>query len=173
MKINKDISLEILALKHAKDIFQTIDLFREELRIWLPFVDATKEEKDSVNFINYSATSNDITFIVFYKKQFAGLVGIKDIDEINQKAEIGYWISPTFQNKGIATIVTDFLINYSFSQLGLNRIQLRIGVKNKKSNRVAEKLNFKWEGIQRDGELLVSGFHDLNVFSLLKREYNI
>lgn len=170
--INENIRLELLILSHADAIFETINTHRNSLREWLPFVDYTKSVKDSIEFINYNTSSGDITYAVFYKNSFAGLVGIKDIDEVNKKAEIGYWISPEFQNKGIATSACLLLINYCFSELALNRIQIRIGTQNIKSNRVAEKLKFKFEGIQRDGELLSSGFHDLNVFSLLKRECN-
>lgn len=169
--VNKDIRLELLELSHAEVIFQTIDTHRSILRKWLPFVDYTKEVNDSIEFINYTANTGDLTFTIFYKNIFAGLVGIKDIDEANQKAEIGYWISPEFQNKGIATTTSNFLIAHSFNELNLNRLQVRIGTKNVQSNRVAEKLKFRLEGIQRDGELLVSGFHDLNVYSLLKKEY--
>ncbi|MCC8147234.1 MAG: GNAT family N-acetyltransferase [Bacteroidales bacterium] len=171
-RINENIRLESLDLSHADAIFRTIDTFREEMREWLPFVDFTKEVNDSIEFIHSASESGDLTFVVFYNDSFAGLVGIKDIDEANKKAEIGYWISPEFQNRGIATLVTKNLVNYCFRELNLNRVQLRIGTKNIPSNRVAEKLSFQLEGIQRDGELLVSGFHDLNVFSLLKREYN-
>lgn len=166
------IFIEPLNPVHASSIFHTIDKYRNELRVWLPFVDHTQEIEDSLNFIRYSSSTGDLTFAVFYDNCFAGLAGIKDIDQSNRKAEIGYWISPEFQNKGIATTVSEFLVRYGFHKLGLNRIQIRIGTHNTHSNRVAEKLHFKFEGIQRDGELLISGFHDLNVFSLLQKEYN-
>lgn len=172
IKITENIHIESLALPHAENIFYTIDSFRSELREWLPFVDYTNRVEDSIHFINYATTSGDIIFAIFHENNFTGLAGIKDIDDANKKAEIGYWISPAFQNKGIATTVSEFLIKYCFNELNLNRIQICIGVNNIKSNRVAEKLNLKLEGIQRDGELLVSGFHDLNVFSIIKREFN-
>jgi len=167
-QLNENIRVEPLSLIHSSSIFETIDKHRNELREWLPFVDSTKEKKDIINFINFS--NADIHFPIFYDNSFAGLIGIKDIDQDNRKAEIGYWISPEFQNKGIVTLVSQWLIRYAFNKLGINRLQIRVAVDNRKSIRVAEKLKFKFEGIQRDGELLVSGFTDLNVYSLLKRE---
>lgn len=171
LKVNRNIVLESLNLSHSKAIFETIDKHREELCTWLPFVDFTRDERDTVDFIQYDTHSKNQTFSVFYKGKFAGLCGLKDVDKNNWKAEIGYWISPEFQNKGIATLSGKMLLKYGFQELKLNRIQIRIGVKNVKSIRVAEKLAFRFEGIERDGELLSTGFHDINVYSLLNKEY--
>jgi ribosomal-protein-serine acetyltransferase len=170
LKVNEYLELEPISLAHVKDIFHTIDKYRDSLRQWLPFVDYTKEEKDSREFVEFSLTSNDKTFVICYKGLFAGLAGIKDIDLTNNKAELGYWVSPKFRNRGLATYVSKFLIRYSFSELNLNRLQIRIAVNNEKSLRVAEKLKFRFEGIEREGEMLVSGYTDLKVFSLLKKE---
>lgn len=169
---NENISLETLSQSHALDIFRTIDENRDELREWLPFVDYTKEEKDSRDFVDYVNASGDKIFVILYDASFVGLVGLKDIDNSNNKAETGYWISPQFQNKGIASLSTKRIIEYSFNELNLNRLQIKVAVDNLKSIRVAEKLCFCKEGIQRDGELLVSGYSDLWVFSLLRKEYS-
>lgn len=169
--MNKNFYLESLDLKHAGIIFQTIDRFREELGEWLPFVEFTDGEQDIINFITRNNEKKDLSFCVMYDNQFAGLCGLKDVDMGNLKAEIGYWISPEFQNKGLATSASKALIKYAFDELALNRIQICVGTKNAKSIRVVEKLKFKFEGIERDGELLTNGFHDVNVYSLLKKEY--
>jgi RimJ/RimL family protein N-acetyltransferase len=55
----------------------------------------------------------------------------------------------------------------------INRIQLYIVEANAKSAKVGERLGFKHEGTKRDGEKLVSGFTNVMVFSLLRREYFI
>ncbi len=169
--INNEIVLEPLDLKHAGDVFYTINTYRDQLREWLPFVDKTEKVEDTVTFIEYGKTTDDLTFAIIYNGRFAGLVGLKDLNYPNRRGEIGYWISPEFQNRGLATTCSRFLIDYGFYEMNLNRIQIRIGVGNVKSNRVAEKLNFRFEGIERDGELLISGFHNINVYSLLKSEW--
>lgn len=171
LKINDEILLEPLDTKHAGDIFRTVNTYREDMREWLPFVDKTKREEDTRIFIEYAKTSGDMTFAILYKGRFAGLVGLKDLNNPNQRGEIGYWVSPEYQNQGLATTCSRFLIEYGFNQLKLHRIQIRIGVGNEKSNRVAEKLHFRFEGVERDGELLISGFHNINVYSLLKEEW--
>ena len=88
----------------------------------------------------------------------------------NKKTEIGYWLSESFQHKGIITQSGKALINYAFNEMNLNRIQLKAATGNLKSQQVAERLGFTKEGIERDGELHMRGFVDLVVFSLLKAD---
>lgn len=170
LQVNENIELESLSFSHAKEIFQEIDKHREALRQWLPFVEFTKSEEDSKEFVEFSNSTGDEIFAIRYKGLFAGLVGIKDIDYSSNKGELGYWVSPKFQNRGITTSSCKRLIEYFFVELNLNRLQIRIADGNSKSLRVAEKLHFIHEGIQREGELLDSGYVDLHVFSILKKE---
>jgi ribosomal-protein-serine acetyltransferase len=170
LEVSENIKLDPLSLSYTTDVFNALDKDRDILRQWLPFVDFTKEENDSKSFIETTITSADKTFVILYKEQFAGLIGIKDIDNLSRKGEMGYWISPEFQNKGIVTLSAKRLIEYAFCDLNLNRLQINAAVGNAQSNRVAQKLNFKHEGIIRDGVLLDSGYSDMNMYSLLKRE---
>lgn len=168
--VSQDICLETLSQQHAQDIFTTLDTHRDELREWLPFVDFTHSVQDSIDFVAYSEQAEK-TFAIRFKGLFAGLVGLKDIDNSNQSAEMGYWLSPLYQNKGIVTAACRYLIGYAFAKLNLNRIQIRVAVGNTKSIRVTEKLGARFEGIQREAEKLASGFTDIHVYSILKREY--
>jgi ribosomal-protein-serine acetyltransferase len=64
------------------------------------------------------------------------------------------------------------LLYYAFEHLKVNRIQIKVAVDNLKSNRIPQKLGFTFEGVERDGELLVDDrFTDINVYSLLKNEF--
>ncbi len=63
------------------------------------------------------------------------------------------------------------VINFAFTELKMNRVQIRCAIGNVKSEKIPQRLNFKFEGIERDGELLPDGkFTDLEVYSLLKSE---
>ena len=71
------------------------------------------------------------------------------------------------------TSSVEALIDYAFNKIGINRIQIRVAIKNIPSRSIPERLGFSLEGIERDGELLVDNqFTDIAVYSLLKREYN-
>ena len=61
-------------------------------------------------------------------------------------------------------------IDYVFDEMNFNRIQLKAATGNFKSQRVAKRLGFREEGIERESELHQRGFVDLIVYSLLKAE---
>lgn len=173
MEIRDNIQLKALTIEHASEIFRILDSEREYMRIWLPFVDTTLAVEDSINAVKMLTGGIDKQFSIFYKNELVGLVGFKDTDLNNQRTEIGYWLSQKAQKKGIMTSSVEALIDYAFNKKGINRIQIRVAIRNIPSRSIPERLGFSLEGIERDGELLVDNqFTDIAVYSLLKREYN-
>jgi ribosomal-protein-serine acetyltransferase len=171
--VDNDILLKEIGLEDVESIFYTIDSEREYMAEWLPFVELTQDISFTRQFVqNYlDAEEKDLTCVVYYKQQFVGLVGLKDTDYDNLKVEIGYWLSESFQHQGIITRSCKALIDYSFNELQMNRIQLKAATGNVKSQAVAERLGFTREGIERDGELHSRGFVDLVIFGLLQKDW--
>jgi len=170
--VDNELRLKEIGLEDADSIYRTIINEREYLSEWLPFVSITNNLADTQAFVQSIINSGRKNFIcaIFCKQQFIGLIGLKDIDTYNKKAEIGYWLSEAFQHKGIITRSCRAIIDFAFDELGLNRIQIKVASENSKSLHVAERLNFTREGIEREGELLSNGFADLVVFGLLKND---
>ena len=170
--VDEDILLREIGMEDVASIFNTIDNQREYMAEWLPFVELTTDISFTCTFVeNYlNAEVKDFTCVIYFRQQFAGLLGLKDTDFDNLKTEIGYWLSEDFQHKGIITRSCKAFIDYSFDELKMNRIQLKAATGNLKSQRVAERLGFIKEGIEREGELHNRGFVDLIVYSLLKAD---
>lgn len=171
MRISDDLILDPLDIKHAPSIFYILDTEREYMRVWLPFVDKTREIADLEKSIDNLVDGVNKQFCICYKEELVGLVGFKDTDADNQKTEIGYWLSQKVQRKGVMTRSVKALLIYAFEKMGMNRVQIKAAIGNKPSCAIPERLNFRMEGIERDGELLVDNrFTDIAVYSLLKKE---
>lgn len=173
INVNHAISLHQIEMNDAAEIFCIIDSERIYLRKWLPFVDFTKTVADTEAFIAsiYAQQLPENVFVVRYENKIVGLIGFKFSDFANKKTEIGYWLSQNYQKKGIITLSVKRLMKFAFETMDINRIQLRCAVDNRPSNKVAQRLNFVFEGIERDGEILSDGeFTDLNVYSFLRRK---
>lgn len=170
--VSEDIVLAPLSEDSIEDVFLTIDQNRESLRVWLPFVDATKSIEDTIRFVQSVLISQEKVFEIRLKNKFVGLIGLKELDDTNKKVEIGYWMNPVVEGRGIMTLSVQKMLDYSFNILQLNRVLIQVAIDNKKSRRIPERLGFKEEGLERDGELLVSGYTDIVRYGLLKREYN-
>ena len=167
--------LEKLNLSHFEVIFIAIDQNRKFLRKWLPFVDFTHKQIDTERFVRSilekTSTNRDEVYVIWYKHEFAGLIGFKDIDRINDKIEIGYWLIEKMTGKGIASAATRKMVNLAFRNMEMNRVQIKCGVGNDKSSAIPRRLGFSFEGIERNGERHDRSYIDLEVYSLLKKEW--
>jgi ribosomal-protein-serine acetyltransferase len=117
------------------------------------------------------ADGNGFNAGIRYKGKLVGMIGLHAIDRANRKTSIGYYIAEEAQGKGIVTKSVKAILDYVFRELGLNRVEIRCGVHNKKSRAIPERLGFVQEGIIRDGEWLYDHFHDLVVYSMLAKDW--
>ena len=170
--VSNEILLERLQITDAATIFHAIDQNRSHLGTWLPFVDFTKEVRNSEVFIQTIISHREETqneaYTIWFKGEFAGVIGFNNTDRVNEKTEIGYWLIREMTGKGIIHRSCIVLIRLAFEKMGMNRITIKCAVGNEASERVAARLGFIFEGIERCGERYLDLFFDLKVFSLLK-----
>jgi ribosomal-protein-serine acetyltransferase len=176
IEIDEELRLEKLNHSHARGIFSLVNSNREYLRRWLTFVDSTRSVRDTENYISYinevAVTPNsEVVISIVYHEKVIGVIGLKKVDWANRIVEIGYWLGQQYQGKGIITKCCRVVVDYAFSHIGANRIEIKCGVGNEKSSHVPQRLDFTFEGIERDGELVNGQFIDIEVYSLLKREW--
>lgn len=172
IRVADNITLKPLAAPDAEAIFNMIDAEREYLRRWLPFVDNTLDVAYTQSFVDAVLETVNKQFPIYYNGKFVGLIGFKDTDLQNKKTEIGYWLSESVQGFGIVTQSVQYLLQMAFGELSLNRVQIKAAIQNKKSRKIPERLGFTFEGVERDGELLVDNiFTDIAVYSLLAKDY--
>jgi len=169
--IDDNISLRQLQASDAVDIFNTIDTEREYLGRWLPFVEHTVSLEYTQEFVNagINAPKEDFELVYTIRKenQFIGLIGFKETDRNNGQTEIGYWLSEKHQKQGIVTRSVKALCDYAFNDLNLNKVIIKCAVKNDASKNIPQRLGFKLETIEKDGELLTGNVYtDLEVYSL-------
>jgi len=162
-------------MEHADIVFEAIDNNREHLSKWLPFVSFTRKPEDTEEFIsavvNKKPHEKEEVFTIWYEEEFAGLIGYVNTDRVNRKTEIGYWLLKSKEGKGIITQSTRQLIKLAFKRLQMNRITIRCAVGNTRSSAVPKRLDFTFEGIERQGEKHDELYFDLEIFSLLKSEW--
>ncbi len=176
ISVDEHVSLYPLKMADAKEVFSLISQNREYLGKWLPFITLTKEQNDTICFIESMIHArndeSEFVFSMMLNGEIVGLIGLRVIDKINKKSEIGYWIAQCFQKRGIVSKSVRALLGFAFNEKGMNRVQIKCAVQNESSRRIPQRLGFLFEGIEREGELLSNGeFTDLEVYSLLKKEF--
>jgi [ribosomal protein S5]-alanine N-acetyltransferase len=81
----------------------------------------------------------------------AGGIGIRWLEGVDEGgAELGYWVGEDARGLGVATAAARLASAWAFeADPALVRLQLRADVQNEPSNRVAEKVGFRREGVLR------------------------
>ncbi|MCO4851954.1 GNAT family N-acetyltransferase [Bacillus vallismortis] len=175
-RVNEHITIRLLEPKDAERIAQLIIENQQRLGEWLFFAEnpssaETYRETIIPDWRREYADMNSIEAGLLYDGSLCGMIGLHHLDQINRKAEIGYWIAQEYEGKGIMTAACRTIITYAFKELGLNRVALCAAVGNHKSRAIPERLGFQEEGIARDGLFVNGKYHDLVYYSLLKHEW--
>lgn len=176
IQVTNDISLELLREDHAQELFELIDLNRQHLRAWLPWLDFTKSVSDTNKFIEATIeqyrNNQGSQFALKYNGMLCGINGFHKIDTLHKNGVIGYWLSKSHSGKGIITKSTKELLKIGFEEYSLHKIEIHCAEDNKKSRAVAERLGFIHEATLRDCEWLYTKYVSHVIYSMLGSEFN-
>ncbi len=99
-----------------------------------------------------------------------GTIGYMDYDSGNRSTEIGYSLARWKWNQGIMTEALRQVIQYTFSEMEINRIEAQHETENPASGRVMEKCGMKKEGVLRQRLYNKGRFVDVCLYSILRSE---
>jgi ribosomal-protein-serine acetyltransferase len=176
VRLRDDLSLELLELRHAAELYTLTDKNRQHLREWLPWLDNTRSVEDTKAFIRLTrkqlADDNGFQTAIRYRGALVGVVGQHRIDRANRATSLGYWLAADAQRRGIMTDACRIYIEHAFGTMGLHRVEIRCAVENRRSRALPERLGFRAEGTSRHGEWLYDHYVDLVVYGLLAEEWS-
>ena len=188
MQLPEQIESERIILKHpinptfelAKTLYKIVDESRTTLRKWLPWVDKTNSPEDEFTgffigiYQKHWKEGSGVTYLIYQKEtnQILGIVDLFHINEKNQSAEIGFWLSDSATGHGYMQEAVRALEKVAF-ELGINRIVIKNDTLNLRSAHVAKRCGYILEGIMRQDAW--DDFHhclrDTNIWSKLKSEW--
>ncbi|HKJ96475.1 MAG TPA: GNAT family N-acetyltransferase [Thermoplasmataceae archaeon] len=129
--------------------------------------------ENAVEFIERNRDTGSVPFavdfLILYKNRAAGIVGLSDINFLDRKAHIGYWVGRQFRGKGIATEAVGLACNYAFGELKLRRLQTKVLEGNLASMRVLINNGFEVEGIEQDAFFSNDKYTSFILFSRIER----
>jgi ribosomal-protein-alanine N-acetyltransferase len=102
---------------------------------------------------------------------YIGDVGIGPLNRRHNRIEIGFKLKKEYWGKGIMTACIGHVLDFGFRAKGYNRIEAVVDPRNEGSRRTLIKCGFKYEGLLREYEAEHGGYVDLEMHSVLKREY--
>ena len=108
-------------------------------------------------------------FTIFFEDEAGGMVELFHLRPVLRIGELGYWLRSDLWGQGLMTEAASAVAAAGFERAGLNRIEVRPGVDNQASIRVAEKIGCRREGRLRESALGGDGFYDTYMYALLAR----
>ncbi len=169
--VEEGLVLRLLESRHAVALFNLTDRNRDHLDPWFPWVEATKTVADSEAFIRSQlerfVRDDGFQLGIWLNGKLAGVIGLNYIMKEFCCTEIGYWLGAEFEGRGVMTKACRKLRDYLFTELGLNRIEIKCAETNVKSRAIPERLGFTLEGKLRQMGYTQAGLVDYLVYSLL------
>ena len=84
--------------------------------------------------------------------------------------EIGCWLEPAAEGRGLITAACRMLLTYAFEERNLHRAEWRCRADNARSSAVAARLGMTLEGVLREAWKVGDTFYDKQVWSVLTGE---
>ncbi|MGJ5675780.1 MAG: GNAT family N-acetyltransferase [Nostochopsis sp.] len=166
--------LRKLCMQDAVDMYEyALDPEIAALGLWLPFHSIEDSLKDLTEVIEGYDKGEIFVWAIELKSnsKMIGRIGLGDYSLKNARAELGYASNRKYWGQGLITEAVKQIIEFSFINLAMNRIQAVCLPENVASIRVLEKVGMQFEGVQREYTFVRGKFDDLNLYSILKREW--
>ncbi|MDW7739320.1 MAG: GNAT family N-acetyltransferase [Bacillota bacterium] len=100
-----------------------------------------------------------------------GAIGFVQLDPHNFCGTIGYVIGSKYWGKGLMTEAVRKLIDFAFSEMGLNRIEAYHAIDNEASGRVMQKAGMSFEGVLRQKMFAKEKFWDVREYAVIKDDW--
>jgi len=102
-----------------------------------------------------------------------GAIGVV-LDRQSNRGELGYWIGRSYWGQGFATEACGSVLDFAFSQLGLNKVVAECLTRNPASAVVLEKVGMTQEGFltRHFRKHEADDYCDVRVFGLLRSVWN-
>jgi ribosomal-protein-alanine N-acetyltransferase len=100
-----------------------------------------------------------------------GMCGYNNWHRIDQRGSIGYDLARAYWGRGIMREAVQAITDFGFERMDLNRLEADVGAGNRASINLLKVLGFQHEGTQREHYYEEEEFHDLQVYGLLRREW--
>ena len=99
-----------------------------------------------------------------------GFCALVELDLDHREGELGYMVAPAARGQGVASRAVELLTRWSFDELRLLRVELRIDVENTASSRVAQRAGYERDGVLRNVYFKAGARCDLAVWSRLGQD---
>ncbi len=163
-------------LGDAPPMYQAARESMEQLSTWMTWCQADFSLAQAESFVSQCARAwargEHYSFAIIDARDgaFLGSVGLNHLNHPHKFANVGYWVRNSAVGRGVAAHAARLVTTFGLQELGLNRLEFLIPSVNVASQRVAQKLGAKFEGVLRQRLLIAGRSHDAVMYALTKAD---
>lgn len=123
------------------------------------------------SLLKMSRKGESFPFVIEHEGEIVGQLNVGQVYYGgSMTATIGYWIYSQSAGKGIMPVAVALVTDYLFDAVGLHRVEICVVTDNRPSQRVVEKLGYRFEGV-REAFIHINGeWRDHNSYALVKED---
>ncbi|MGX9416002.1 GNAT family N-acetyltransferase [Vibrio sp. WJH972] len=175
LEVEQGLELALIEPKFAPLYFDIVSKQQEYLSEWLAWPAHAENEEFFLRFIKRSlhdyADGKSLVCAVMYNEQLVGNISFNSIDHSLQKVEIGYWLRSDYRGKGIMSKSVSKLVDFAFTELDMQKVQISVAVENNPSRNICKRLQFNLEGVVTRAENLNGKVVDHAIYGLSRTEW--
>lgn len=146
---------------------------------WISWIDSIRSLADSERWIGerleHWRTQSQFHFGIFAAADpntLLGGIGLNQLNATHRFANLGYWVRTGAEGRGVATRASILVGRFALTHLGLGRIEIITAADNVPSQRVAEKVRARFEGLQRNRLFMHGRWISARMYSLVPEDFS-
>lgn len=175
LPLRDDALLEPLEPWHAEEFAAHLDRAREHIRPWVgpSFVtdDLDGARATLRRYAERQAADGARLYGIRLDGTLVGGVMFTDFRADAGSCEVGCWLEPAAEGRGLVTPACRALLDWAFTRRGLYRAEWHCRADNKRSSAVAERLGMTLEGVRRRAWPYGGARHDKQIWAVLAPEW--
>jgi ribosomal-protein-alanine N-acetyltransferase len=132
----------------------------------MEFLQLVSDEPSQTDRANY-------TFALIHREtnKLIGSCGLMRTDTNGPQYSFGYALHKDWWGQGLASEATAALVKFGFDELRAHRLWAHVFLGNTASERLLQKLGFRYEGCTLKSFFVRAAWHDLQTFAMLRSEW--
>jgi ribosomal-protein-serine acetyltransferase len=155
----------------AAEFLEHMDRARATVDPWIPWASRSTDEASAratlQHYADLAARDAGRLFGVWLDGRLVGGTMFRLFDAAEGTCEIGCWLEPDGQGRGLITSAARVLIEWALRVRGIHRVEWRCRADNVASSNVARRLGMRLDGVLRQQHPYLGVRHDIEVWALL------
>ncbi|MEU9621258.1 GNAT family protein [Streptomyces sp. NPDC088846] len=167
--------LRPLEIWQAAEFLAHMDRARELVDPWIPLA-SLATDLDSAravlrSYAQKQAADTGRLYGIWLDGTLVGGVLFRIFDAESGNCEVGCWLEPAAEGRGLITRAARKLIDWAVYERGMHRVEWDASAANTRSVAVAERLGMTRDGVLRQNYLYRGERHDSEIWSVLAPEW--